>query len=96
MSALLRIAAALGGGSKVWLLVPSGTIPVTCARSPTMLEVIEVIGETVVAIRSLPSPSPPPGAPLPAHPARTSAAARQAAGPTAHLARNDEEAMPGR
>ena len=47
-SASLSTAAALGGGSKVWELVPSGTSPVTVAASPATAETIEVIGATVV------------------------------------------------
>ncbi len=57
-SASLSRPATLGSGSNVWLLVPSGTMPWTSTRSPPMLAAIEVIGETVVATRSL-SPFPP-------------------------------------
>ena len=57
-SASLSSPATLGSGSNVWLFVPSGTIPWTSTRSPPMLAAIEVIGETVVATRSL-SPFPP-------------------------------------
>ena len=56
-SASLSRPATLGSGSNVWLLVPSGTMPWTSTRSPPMLAAIEVIGETVVATRSL-SPFP--------------------------------------
>ena len=44
--------AVCGGGSKVWLFVPSGTIPSTSARSPAMLAAMEVMGATVVAMVS--------------------------------------------
>ena len=33
----------------MWLLVPSGTMPTTSARSPPTLAAIEVMGATVVA-----------------------------------------------
>ena len=59
-SACDKSSATLGLGSNVWELVPSGTIPVTSARSPTMLETMLVIGATVVAITSR---SPPADAP---------------------------------
>ena len=48
-SAVLRSSATRGSGSKVWLFVPSGTIPSICTLSPPMLAAIDVIGETVVA-----------------------------------------------
>src|SRR3954454_15519693 len=47
-SALLSTLATLGAGSKVWLLVPSGTMPVTSAASPTTWLTMLVIGTTVV------------------------------------------------
>ncbi len=47
-SALLSTSAADGGGSKVWLFTPSGTMPVTVALSPAMFATIDVIGATVV------------------------------------------------
>ena len=54
-SAFDSTSAALGFGSKVWLSLPSGTIPVTVARSPTTLETMLVIGATVVTMTGLPS-----------------------------------------
>ena len=48
-SALLSSSAAWGSGSKVWELVPSGTIPSIVTLSPATAETIEVSGETVVA-----------------------------------------------
>lgn len=48
-SAVLSSSATLGLGSKVWELVPSGTMPRTTARSPAMDWTMLVIGETVVA-----------------------------------------------
>ena len=51
-SAVLRRAATEGSGSKVWLFVPSGTMPSMRTRSPPMLAAMDVIGETVVATRS--------------------------------------------
>ncbi len=48
MSAVVMTSAADGGGSKVWELVPSGTMPTISARSPMMFAAIEVIGATVV------------------------------------------------
>ena len=47
--------ATCGAGSKVWLLVPSGTMPSMSTLSPPMLAAIEVIGATVVATLSWPS-----------------------------------------
>ena len=47
-SASLSTCAADGGGSNVWELVPSGTMPTISARSPMTLAAIEVIGATVV------------------------------------------------
>ena len=41
----------------MWLFVPSGTIPSIRAQSPAIEAAIEVIGETVVAIRGRVSPS---------------------------------------
>ena len=58
MSASARISAALGGGSKVCELVPSGTMPVTVARSPVTALVMLVIGATVVAMTSRPEVGP--------------------------------------
>ena len=58
MSAFSIVAATCGGGSNVWLLVPSGTMPTTWARSPTMFAAMLVIGATVVTITM---PVPPPG-----------------------------------
>ena len=49
---IAREPAALGGGSKVCELVPSGTRPSTIARSPATAAVIEVSGATVVTTRS--------------------------------------------
>ena len=54
MSAVLSSSATWGAGSKVWLLVPSGTMPSTSTRSPPMLAAIEVIGATVVATFNAP------------------------------------------
>ena len=63
-SALDSTAAALGLGSNVWESSPSGTIPVTDARSPAMLATIEVIGATVVTTWSfVPAGGPPDGVP---------------------------------
>src|SRR5829696_4155521 len=57
-SASARICASEGAGSKVWELVPSGTIPRRSIRVPPTLRTIELIGATVVATFSLPlSPS---------------------------------------
>jgi hypothetical protein len=39
--------------------VPSGTMPVTSARSPAMLATMLVMGATVVAITSFPSEAAP-------------------------------------
>jgi hypothetical protein len=44
-------------GSKVWLLVPSGTMPVISAASPATFATIEVMGATVVTMRRRPSPA---------------------------------------
>ena len=49
-SAAASSSASLGLGSNVCELVPSGTMPVTSARSPTMFATMLVIGATVVAI----------------------------------------------
>ena len=49
MSASAITAASEGAGSNVWLFVPSGTMPVTCTRSPPMFCTMFVTGETVVA-----------------------------------------------
>ena len=49
-SASLSTRAALGGGSKVWELVPSGTRPSIVTRSPATFATIEVIGATVVTM----------------------------------------------
>lgn len=54
-SAVLNSSTVEGDGSKVWELVPSGTMPMISARSPMMFAAIEVIGATVVTTRSLPS-----------------------------------------
>ena len=71
-SASLSSPATLGSGSKVWLLVPSGTMPRTSTRSPPMLAAIEVMGETVVATSSFsPFPSPVAEPSDWPHPART-------------------------
>jgi len=51
MSAVVITSAADGGGSKVWELVPSGTMPTMSAHSPMTLAAIEVIGATVVTTR---------------------------------------------
>ena len=40
--------AACGGGSKVWLLVPSGITPTRSALSPMTLAAIDVMGATVL------------------------------------------------
>ena len=53
MSAFSKVAAALGGGSNVWELVPSGTMPVTTGLlSPTTREIRFVIGATVETMRA--------------------------------------------
>jgi hypothetical protein len=44
-----------GGGSNVWLFVPSGTTPEIDALSPAMFATIEVIGATVVTTLSFPA-----------------------------------------
>jgi hypothetical protein len=49
----------------VWLFVPSGTIPSIRAQSPAIEAAIEVIGETVVAIRGRVSASPAESVPEP-------------------------------
>jgi hypothetical protein len=49
----------------VWLFVPSGTIPSIRAQSPAIEAAIEVIGETVVAIRGRVSLSPAESVPEP-------------------------------
>ena len=50
------VAASLGFGSKVWELVPSGTMPMMLASAPpTTLATMLVIGATVVAMCSEPS-----------------------------------------
>jgi hypothetical protein len=51
-SAVLSKAATCGAGSKVWLFVPSGTMPLICTRLPPMLAAIEVMGATEVATLS--------------------------------------------
>ncbi len=48
MSAVVMTSAADGGGSNVWELVPSGTMPTISAQSPMTFAAIEVIGATVV------------------------------------------------
>ncbi len=53
-SAFSITAAICGGGSKVWLLVPSGTTPVIVARSPAMFATMLVIGATVDTTCSVP------------------------------------------
>ena len=50
-SALARVLASDGTGRKVWEFTPSGTMPVTCARSPATFSTILVIGATVVTTR---------------------------------------------
>ena len=40
-----------GTGRKVWELTPSGTMPVTSARSPATFSTMLVIGATVVTTR---------------------------------------------
>jgi hypothetical protein len=76
-SARLSTFAALGGGSKVCELVPSGTRPSMMTRSPPTAAVIEVIGATVVTTRSRsPSalaPEPPPHAAAASRPATATA-----------------------
>jgi len=62
-SALDSTLAALGGGSKVWLLVPSGTTPTMSTLSPATLATMLVIGDTVVTTVSLSLPSPSPAEP---------------------------------
>jgi len=56
-SASLSRAATDGAGSKVCEFVPSGTMPRISTQSPPTREVIEVIGETVVATRMRSSPA---------------------------------------
>src|SRR6476469_6643653 len=73
--------AALGGGSKVWLLVPSGTMPTSLTLSPATLLTMLVIGETVVTTTLRPSFAAP-GTPEAPHAVRASAATAAAA-PTA-------------
>ena len=59
MSAVVITSAADGDGSKVWELVPSGTMPTISARSPMMFAAMEVIGATVVTTwRSVVDPCP--------------------------------------
>ena len=73
---MLSRAATDGSGSKVWLLVPSGTMPSMRTRSPPMLAAIDVIGETVVATRR---PSDALGEPLVAEVEQAESAATQSA-----------------
>ena len=54
-SASANALASDGAGSKVWELVPSGTIPVRSIVVPPMFWAMFVIGETVVTTLSRPS-----------------------------------------
>ena len=74
-SAVESSSATLGGGSKVWEFVPSGTMPVIATRSPPMFATMLVIGATVVATASLPEPS---ASRSPAHPASSAVPASTA------------------
>ena len=50
-SALAMVRAIEGAGRNVWEFTPSGTMPVTCARSPATFSTMLVIGATVVTTR---------------------------------------------
>ena len=65
-------AASDGAGSKVWLFVPSGTMPVTATWSPATFCTMFVIGETVVTTCRRPS-SAASDPPLDEHPATRAA-----------------------
>ena len=50
-SALAMVRAIEGAGRNVWEFTPSGTMPVTSARSPATFSTMLVIGATVVTTR---------------------------------------------